>query len=65
MKLLEPESHLPMLLRCIHCIPVIAGAADSAEEYPYTSHRMYARELYGWKVCTTSLQSPTHVRRLH
>ena len=65
MRLVEPESHLPMLLRYIHCIPVIAGAADRTEEYPYTSHRIYAGGSHGSRVRTTPLQSPMHVRRLH
>ena len=41
---LELTTHLPMLLRYIHCIPVIAGAAATPGEYPYTSHRAYARK---------------------
>ena len=65
MRLPEPESHLPMLLRYIHSIPVIAGAADRADEYPYTSLRMYAKNSHGSRVCTTPLQSPMRVSRLH
>jgi len=42
--MLEPLSHLPMLLRYIHCIPVIAGIAATPSDYPYTSHRAYTGE---------------------
>lgn len=42
--MLEPASHLPMLLRYLHCIPVIAGIAATPSDYPYTSHRVYAGE---------------------
>src|SRR6185437_12110945 len=62
MMLQEPKTHLPMLLRYIHCIPVITGAADSPGEYPYTSHRMYAEETW---TRTTALQRLIQAQRLH
>lgn len=63
MKLPEPETHLPMLLRYIHCIPVIAGAADSPAEYPYTSHRIYTGKPQ--PVHTMAPPELAHVIRLH
>ena len=65
MRLPEPEIHLQMLLRYIHCIPVITGVANTPDEYPYTSHRTYARKPQGPQIHTALLQSPAHVRRLH
>jgi REP-associated tyrosine transposase len=61
----EPESHLPMLLRYIHSIPVLAGAAVSPGEYPYTSHRAYVGGSPGPHVCTTALQKLIRVPRPH
>jgi len=61
----DPETHLSILLRYLHRIPVIAGAAESPDEYPYTSRRMYARELQGFQVRAAVLRSPELVRRFH
>ena len=61
----EPETHLPMLLRYMHCIPVIAGAAANPCEYPYTSHRAYAGELQDQQGHTTALLKLIQVPRLH
>lgn len=65
MMLQEPETHLPMLLRYIHCIPVIAGAADSADQYPYSSHRMYAAERQDKRAHAIALHAPVSYARLH
>jgi putative transposase len=59
-RLPEPETHLPMLLRYLHYIPVIAGAAESPGEYPYTSHRAYAGDPQHSPVSTGGLQKLVH-----
>lgn len=64
-RLSEPETHLPMLLRYFHCIPVIAGAAESPGEYPYTSHRAYVGEPRDRQLGTTALQRLIRVPQLH
>lgn len=61
----DPDIHLPMLLRYIHCLPVIAGAAASPSEYPYTSHRAYAGELHRPLASATALQRLASALRLH
>ena len=61
--MLEPLSHLPMLLRYIHCIPVIAGAAATPSDYPYTSHRAYTGEDPVERM--TALQKLIRGPRLH
>ena len=61
--MLEPESHLPMLLRYIHCIPVIAGIAATPSDYPYTSHRAYTGEEPEERM--TALQKLIRGPRLH
>ena len=61
--MLETETHLPSLLRYIHYIPVIAGAAASPGDYPYTSHRVYAGEDPEARM--TALQKLIRGPRLH
>lgn len=61
----KPDIDLPMLLRYIHCIPVIAGAAASPADYPYTSHWAYVREPQAAQVRTHALHKLIHVPRLH
>ena len=65
MALPEPDIHLPMLLRYIHCIPVIAGATGSPEDYAYSSHRMYAGRPKDLHIRATALRPQPFVRRLH
>lgn len=48
------ETHLSILLRYIHYIPVIAGAADGPDDYPYSSYRAYGGEP-GNPMVTTAL----------
>lgn len=69
MRLLEPETHLPMLLRYIHRIPVMAGAANSPADYPYTSRRTYAVDLRaaynrnpGPNACSAAPVGAQHIR---
>lgn len=64
-RLSEPETHLPMLLRYFHCIPVIAGAVASPGDYPYTSHRAYVGEPHAQHIRTTALQKLLRVPLLH
>ena len=61
-RLSEPETHLPMLLRYFHCIPVIAGAAEARRVYPYTSLGAYVGES---RDQSKALQRLLHVRLLH
>lgn len=61
-RLPEPEILLPMLLRYIHCIPVIAGAALTPEEYTYTSHGMCTLDL---RLSNADFCSLTQLRQLH
>jgi hypothetical protein len=63
-RLSEPGTHLPMLLRYFHCIPVIAGAAENPGEYPYTSHRVYVGEPLD-QAGATALQKLIRVPLLH
>jgi len=63
--LLELETDLPRLLRYIHWIPVVAGVAATPDEYPYSSHRAYARTSQSLPVHTTALQSLIHAPRVH
>jgi hypothetical protein len=65
MMLPDQDIHLPMLLRYIHCIPVIAGAAERPEEYPYTSHRMYAGKPHARHKHAMASQAPTPIRHFH
>lgn len=55
-RLSEPEVHLPMLLRYFQWIPVIAGAAEGAGEYPYTNHCAYVGEPRDQRVRTAALR---------
>jgi putative transposase len=64
-RLSEPETHLPMLLRYFQCIPVIAGAAESPGAYPYTSHRAYVGAPQDQQLRTTALQTLICVPLLH
>ena len=64
-RLSEPATHLPVLLRYFHCIPVIAGAAQSPYDYPYTSHRAYVGEPRDQPVRATALQKLIRVPLLH
>ena len=54
-----------MLLRYFHCIPVIAGAAESPGDYPYTSHRAYVGETRDQQIRPTALQKLIRVPLLH
>jgi len=63
--LTHPKSHLPILLRYIHYIPVVAGVAATLSDYPYSSHPVYAGKTRCIAVPATVLQNLIRVPRLH
>lgn len=58
--LIDPRAHLLQVLQYLHFLPVLAGTASSADDYPYSSRAAYLGAAQHVRVHTKDLW--THLR---
>src|SRR5215469_1827288 len=60
--LIDPQAYLLQLIQYLHYVPVLAGAAETSDEYPYTSQAAYLGVKQPLRVNTKDLLAQLRIR---